>query len=162
VREMRRRCYNLTRTVRRLRQSLSERQERRSFRLVVVGMVRAGLSNPDSSARTVEEYCREALTTDLPQVGRTSVCHLRHAFARIWLNLCLEQARRYTAETARGFGCIQAPPRRSMHAHEEYHSERWRRLQQVAFQQSPEQQLHDSHRSQFRAALDYRVAGVGC
>jgi hypothetical protein len=103
VRQLRRRCWNLSRKLRRLNETLSKRQERKSFRLAVVGMVRAGLSNPDSSARAVEEYCREALMTDLPQVGRASVCHLRHAFARIARNLCQSQVPRYIEAIVGGF-----------------------------------------------------------
>ncbi len=51
--------------------------------LLLLALLRAGLSNGGCSGRTVEEDCREALMTDFPQEARTSVSHLRHAFARM-------------------------------------------------------------------------------
>ncbi len=109
IASLRRRCRYLQSIVARKKDELATLQRREGHKLMNLTIVQVGLSDPTNSARSVEEHAREfnVFPSDLPPVGRTSVCWLRHAFARVLRRLCRLAARAYTSESTHGFVCFR-------------------------------------------------------
>ena len=104
VKQFRRRCYYLQSIVEAKKLAAQKATERCQNKLNALSMIRAGLSDPGCSARGVEELANDF---NLAAIGRTSVCRIRHAFARILLFLGRIEARKYVADNVHGFVCFR-------------------------------------------------------
>ncbi len=107
VGKYRRRCCYLQKRVKKLEAAKAMLTERTSFKLDALSIVRAGLSDPSSSSRVVEEYARDYNLSDAPPFGRTSVDRVRHALARVIKRLCRAAAQGYARRAKHGFLCLR-------------------------------------------------------
>ena len=84
----RKRCARLKRHNQALRRKAHQSETRTDWKLNAATLVRVGLSNPDCSARAMEEHMASG---GVARIERGSVCHVRHAFAQVVQRLSCQQ-----------------------------------------------------------------------
>ncbi len=102
ISQWRRRCYYFQSQFRKVRHALEEMKAQPGRLVHNHWLVRAGLSDPSLSLRSVEESCREFNIHDVSGLSHTSVSVFRDAFCEVLKQMQARDAAAFAAQT-RGF-----------------------------------------------------------